>query len=231
MAHLKRIVFTLAVCITTGALAFCGAAHAATETPEAWLRGFVDAHATPAPRCAKPGACTDVEDAARREVDEVRSAAVGAALDVALEPGEAPLYSTEGGRATTALELLAIATHETGLQPRLWHGVCRPRECDGGRATGELQLHLGPYGVQLVGDKWVRPCTGLGLGGDHGCLGPKDVLEDHAAAFRIALHILRGGGLPGYTGQPASGPAPTWVRNVMAEWLAGHPAPAMSDVD
>jgi hypothetical protein len=147
----------------------------------------------------------------------VRELAVQSALNVALDLSETPLFEGPSARARTALEIIAIEVHETGLQPRLWRGECRKSECDGGLATGELQLHLG-RGLELVGDRWVRPCL---QGSPERCWTSEAVLEDHEAAARIALHILRGGGLTGYTGQGRDGPAPRWIRGVMAS--AGAP--------
>jgi hypothetical protein len=195
------------------------------QTLMTWLLAFIAAHATPAPKCSTVNAeCS----AAVADVDNVRIAAAQHALAVAMDPDEAPLFAGPDGRAKTALELLAIATHESGLQPRLWNNVCRPRECDGGRATGELQLHLGKYGVELVTDRWIRPCTQIEQAN---CIDAADVQEDHRKAFIVALHMLRGGGLEGYTGQPTAGPAPTWIRKAVSDWVNAHPVPVAVGLD
>jgi hypothetical protein len=190
-----------------------------------WLAAFVTLHAYPLPRCAREDACTPDEDAVRSDASVVHELAVEAASDVAFDPDEQPVVDGAAPRSRTALRLLAIAIHESGLQPRLWRNHCRPRECDGGRATGELQLHLGPFGVELRGDRWVRPC----VAGEITCVTSADVLADHREGFRVALHLLRGGGLPGYTGQPMSGPAPSWILSVEERFLAQRPPPPGAD--
>jgi hypothetical protein len=200
-----------------------------------WLVAFFTANATPAPRCAHPDACTNDESAERDRYQEVRHIAAEAAVDVAYDPSEAPLFDGPTGRALSALEMAAIATHETGIQPRLWDNVCRTRECDGGAATGELQLHLGKWGVMLRGDRWVHQCTqaegqsASNVVGPDDCITPSDVGMHHLLGWRIAMHMLRAGGLPLFTGQPDNGPAPTWVRTTMARFTRRHPPPATDD--
>jgi hypothetical protein len=193
-----------------------------------WLLAFANAHGVGLPKCAAEE-CTEAETTSRADVLDVRARATGAVLAVAFDPDEAPLYEGPGARELTALKLLAIETHETGLRPRLWRGQCLARECDGGKATGEFQLHLGPFGVQLVGDRWVKPCTradqGNVVGSPDWCITAVDALGDHTKAARVALHMLRGGGLAGYTGQPLSGPAPVWIESVVRDFLAAHPVP------
>lgn len=174
------------------------------ETIRQWLLLFLSIHCPQTP-----------------EAKAVQGAAVEAAMEVAFDPTEAPTQPT---RQETALRLLAIELHETGLRPRLWRGECHlPKECDGGLATGEFQLHLHDKldGLRLVGDRRLEDC----LKTEPDCITPAIALDDHAGAARVALHMLRAGGLQGYTGQSANGPAVTWIKTVEQRFLWAHPAP------
>lgn len=173
-----------------------------------WLRGFLAIH-------------TNMHDASP-EALEVQDDAVEAAITVAFDPEEPEL---PGGRAKSSLTLLAIELHETGLLPRLWRGECHlPKECDGGRATGEFQLHLHDkgIGIELV-DAWrYRACFNADAAE---CVTEQRALGDHALAARVALHFLRANGLQGYTGQGPNGPAVRWIKSVVDGYIAGHPPP------
>ena len=182
---------------------------------------FFAVHSHAAPPCADPSACTAPEQAARDEVASIRLAAAHAEIAVAFDRAEAPLFKGPTARGRTALEFAAIAAHETGLQPRYWRGDCPPGRCDNGKATGEMQIHVGAYGVRLVGDRWVQLCAAAG----DGCITSTDLLTDHEQPPRVALHILRAGGLELYTGQGIEDDAPRWILQIMRSWRATHPVP------
>ena len=97
--------------------------------------GVTAAHAQPSP--------TDVikslglSEAVR--ADEDRLNAITA--EVLLQGKETPLFGGRRGIDATALLMLGIAFHETGLQERYERCDCRPGECDNGHAYGLPQLH------------------------------------------------------------------------------------------
>lgn len=84
----------------------------------------------------------ETEAGARARVTRICERIEAAAFD----PTEPPLkrFGTDDrARARTAVLLLALASHETHLKPRIGEGLCKPWECDGGKAIGFWQLHAG----------------------------------------------------------------------------------------
>jgi hypothetical protein len=102
-----------------------------------------------------------------------------AALEVAFDPNERPLYETgRDRRARTAATLLAVAFHESGFAPDVDKGPCYQDplknifRCDSGRSACLMQVHVGA-GVTKEG--WTRD----------------ELFADRAKCFRAGLHLLR----------------------------------------
>jgi hypothetical protein len=186
----------------------------------AWLVLFFAAYGAHPARCRVASACTDAEVAERADFASVRRAAAEAVVGAAFDPGERPLRSGAHARSWTALEVAALAAHETGLRPRLWRNECHTLECDEGRAVGAWQIHVGD-GLHFVSDR-LEPCP-VAEGPD--CLDRQDLVDDPGAGARVALRMLRAGGLPLFTGQGPDGRAVQWVEGVVASWYETHPPP------
>ena len=230
---MKKLKLKLVLAALVATLSTCGSAPAFATTepaPVPWLLSVFAYHGTPPPPCANPKACTSEETAARDEVAEVRLEAARSIAAVAYDMSEPPLPGwTRHARARTALRLAIVAAHETGLQPRLVKGNCKPHECDSGKAVGTMQIHPGDHGLRLVGTG-VRTCdSGDASGGD--CYDRADLLADQTLTMRVALHILRMG-LSRYTGEGAEeGETSATIRDWESGWWAAHPfAPSDEDV-
>ena len=209
----------IATWILACAATIAAPAHAAEPAPVPWLLGFFDHHAKPVPACKAACACTPGEAAVRDEYATVRIEAARAAVEVAYDTSEAPLFRGKYGRARTALRLATLSAHESGLVPATVHGCNPDRD---GPACGPGQVHPGPYGLRLTADRVVR-CDKPGPG----CLDATDLLADPVLMQRAMLHILRAGGLALYTGEGAQeGEASLTIREWEAGWWRSHPAPA-----
>lgn len=226
---MKKLKLTLVVLAAVLSTCSGDPVFAAPEpSPVPWLLGVFAYHGAPPPPCANPAACTSAETAARDEVAEVRLEAARAITAVAFDMSEPPLPGwKKHARARTALRLAIVAAHETGLQPRLVKGTCKPGECDGGKAVGTMQIHPGDYGLRLFGTS-VRTCDkGEASGGD--CYGRADLLADQELTMRVALHILRLG-LSHYTGEGAEeGETSATIRDWESGWWAAHPFKTSDD--
>jgi hypothetical protein len=203
-------------------------ARGAEPSSVPWLLGFFSQHATPAPAC-KAKTCTPAELAVRDEVASIRLQTARAIAEVAYDPTEPPLYRRSPiGRGRTAALLASIAAHETGLQPRLVHGECRPGECDGGKAVGLMQIHPGDFGIRLTTSSALL-CTAKTA--DEDCVSRTELLADPVLTIRVALHIVRGLGLGVYTGEGAcEGDAAESRREWAMAWVKSHPPAPDADV-
>ena len=209
-------------------LAIATPVTASDPSPVSNLLGLFAHHGTPAPRCKDPKACTATEQAARDDVAAVRLEAARSITAVAYDPTEPPLFRSRTGRARTAVLLGVIATHETGLRPRLVRGECKPGECDGGKAVGAYQIHPGEYGIKLVGDG-ILVCAEAQKN-DEDCHTRTELLADQTLSARVALHMLRGG-LSHYTGEgDQEGETSATIREWSAGWIAEHPLASDADV-
>jgi hypothetical protein len=154
---------------------------------------------------------------------EERSIVAAAVAGVAYDPAEPPIYKGSDGRARTAALLASIASFESGLQPRLAQGLCKPGECDHGLATGLLQTHMGNYGLVLLPGAGFRYCNAP----EPACVTADTLKGNEGLQFRVALHFLRMGGIGRYTGEgDANGPAARRRVDRAELWIARHPAPA-----
>ena len=86
-----------------------------------------------------------IHEHARSEAPEVTQARYEQVAEdvaqIALDPDEQPLFEGPDGRVKTALLLLAVAFHESGFRGSIDGGLCKPFECDHGRAFSMWQLH------------------------------------------------------------------------------------------
>jgi hypothetical protein len=202
----------------------------ARDNPAAlpWLEGFFRHYAAPLPSCLDVHACTAEEQANRDDFSDVRLQMAESFIAVSYDPKEPPLFRGARGRGHTALRLAAVGAHETGLRPRLVRGQCNPGECDGGKAVGVGQVHVGDYGLRLIDGAGIFLCTKE----DHnGCVQAPDLLADNVLMARVMLHILRQGGLGLYTGEGATeGEASLTIRDWEATWYRDHKPPSDADV-
>jgi hypothetical protein len=183
---------------------------AAVQAVAAWLT-LALTHWTPAPR----GETHDMFVAERGIVAD-------AIAGVTYDPAEPPIYKGRDGRARTALLIASIASYESGLQPRLAQGLCKPGECDHGLATGLLQTHMGTYGLVLLPGAGFRYCGTP----EPACVTADTVKGNEGLQVRVALHFLRMGGIGRYTGEGDANGLAARRRTMRAEtWIMRHPAP------
>lgn len=191
----------------------------------AWLVSFFaayGAHPTVSKGCrVDASACTNADRAEREDFRATRRAAAEAIFAAAFDPGERPLREGAHARSWSALEVAALAAHETGVRPRLWRNECLAHECDGGRAVGAWQIHVG-RGLRFVADR-LEPC-GYDAN-DPTCTDLAALIFHPDRGARIALRILRAGGLTLFTGQGRDGRAVQWVEGVVDAWYSTHPPP------
>lgn len=92
------------------------------------------------------------------------------AASVAYDESEAPLFPGPGGRAQTALLMVAVASLESGYRQSVENGT---KLGDHGRSYCLMQIRVG---------------SGVTADGYSGY----DLVNDRTKCFRAALHILRG---------------------------------------
>jgi len=154
-----------------------------------------------------------------QRVDEVRQRAAESIYQVAYDADEAPIFRGNYGRARTALWMVSNAGEESRFLERIITGRCRPGECDHGAATGMLQVHLGPFGMRLVGDREAW-CGRRAVD----CWTRDDLLNDWSLQVRAALHVYR---TPGQSERAWT----RWqkARDDAAAWYAKNPPPATDE--
>jgi hypothetical protein len=149
--------------------------------------------------------------------DEVRQRAAEAIVDVAYDVDEEPIFRGDYGRARTALWMVSTGGEESRFLARILNGHCRPGECDRGLATGAMQVHLGPHGMRVLGDReaWCGSVA-------DDCWTKADLVDDWSLQFRAGLHTYRTLGPRAFTRwQRASAEA--------AAWYARNPPPATDE--
>jgi hypothetical protein len=169
---------------------------------------------------------------------EVKSAAryaevARAIAEVALDPGEPPLFDGPAGRARTALVDAGIAALEGGFRAYVDDGSCnavaflagRRPHCDHGRAYSIWQIQTA-RGMSLHGDTWQW----WSLRSPEARITGPDLIADRKLAARLALHIARKsirdyGSLCAYTGEKCRGAHPNAdARLALADrWWRSHP--------
>lgn len=155
----------------------------------------------------------------RARAEEVRQRVAESVYRVAYDDDEPPIYRGAFGRARTALWMVSIGGEESRFLERILTGHCRPRECDHGVATGAMQVHLGPHGMQLL-ELTERLCGRA----DRDCYTRDDLFDDWSLQFRAAIHVYRTSG---------QGPM-AWTRWQRASadaaaWYARNPPPATDE--
>lgn len=143
------------------------------------------------------------------------AATAHAIAEVVNDSSEAVVF---GSKEKDALVLASLASFEGGLSPWVFNGSCndptwrkahrdllaKTGDCDGGHAYTLWQIHT-DSGISLTAAGWVswvyaKPGS-VRISG-------WDLVKDPTLAARAALHILRQGGILGYTGnQPAKADA------------------------
>lgn len=177
-------------------------AHAAVV---AWLLSAINAWgAAPLPQT----------EAAHAE--EVRGRTADAIMAVAYDAEEPPVYQGHYGRARTALLLASIESLESRFLERILNGHCRPDECDSGHAVSGLQIHMGRYGIRLIGDKAAQCLVPMA-----DCYRAAELVDDWVLAERIGIHIYRTNPSQYSTVLPA-------LRQATA-WVAKNAPPALDD--
>lgn len=153
----------------------------------------------------------------REHVATVRQRVAESAAAVAYDVDEAPYYEGPNGRAITAINLVSMASLETRFEERIILGHCRTwaplHECDSGKATGLLQVHLGNHGMRLIGGKEEQCARDA-----PDCLTKADLNGDETAQLRFGLHVLRTQGWKAW-------PKHLDARAQAAEWMRKHPPP------
>jgi hypothetical protein len=160
-----------------------------------------------------------------------------AIVDVALDPSNPPLFRGPHGepdsligRVKTALQKAAIASYEGGFHKFVESGDCNTpafhakheKECDGGAAWTNFQIHLYNYiirGGEMYQSQyleqstskddreWIKEHKGEIITG-------KQLVSDPKLAAQVAYYIIRWsfkavpGSLCGYTGESCTGAQP-----------------------
>lgn len=122
-------------------------------------------------------------DATLGEIEGVRGRYVeiaNAAVNVAFDPEEKPIFKGPLGRTKTSLLLLSIASYESHFEVDVETGKKRG---DSGASWCLMQINIGNSRVKVDGDSYSYSKT-------EGWSG-KDLVEDRAKCFRIALHMAR----------------------------------------
>jgi hypothetical protein len=152
-----------------------------------------------------------------QRVDEVRQRAAESIYQVAYDADEQPIFRGNYGRARTALWMVSTAGEESRFLERIINGHCRPGECDHGAATGMMQVHVGQFGMRLLGDKETL-CGRKTVD----CWTRDDLLNDWSLQVRTGLHAYRTQGPGAFT---------RWQRSSAdaAAWYAKNPPPATDE--
>jgi hypothetical protein len=160
---------------------------------------------------------------ARADLDARYETIAAEIVAVAFDATEPPLYPGPQGRARTALLLASIDAHESRYEERIARGRCNRGECDSGLAVGAYQIHAGPYGIRLVGERAAR-CTANAPD----CITAADLARDDVTQARVALHIIRTIGLGGFCGERlgVEGATSAARRGPADAWMRDNPPPA-----
>ncbi len=177
-----------------------------------------------------------VHEHARHEASDVTEARYDAiaqdVAQVALDPDEQPLFEGEDGRVKTALLLLAVAYHESGFRGSIDAGLCKPYECDHGRAFSMWQLHP-EDGLIFDGDVFTfarnRSASWRLEHASEIVDGPA-LVHDRKLAARAALHMLRysmkhAHSLAIYTGEGGNGPKAKLRMETALSFIRQNPFP------
>lgn len=179
----------------------------ATSIIAAWLLAAINAWgASPIPQSELAHA------------DEVRQRAADSIVTVAYDADEPPVYQGPNGRGLTAVLLASLAGEESRFLERILTGHCIMPECDGGAATGGMQVHLGRYGMRFLGPKET-----LCSKSDRDCYTKDDLINDWSLQFRTGVHVYRTQGPFAFT---------PWRKATAQahDWVAKHPVP-LSDAE
>ncbi len=178
----------------------------AYETMTAWILGAVQAWgASPVPIDERP------------RVDEIRQRVADDIAAVAYDADEPPVFQGEHGRARTALLLVSLGGEETRFKEHILEGHCKLGECDHGFATGMLQVHLGPYGLRLLGPRAAQ-CGAKSVD----CWTKDDLVNDWSMQVVTGLHVYRTQGPRAFT---------MWQKASIdaASWYVKNPPPVADD--
>jgi hypothetical protein len=170
----------------------------------------------------------------------------GEIVSIAFDEANPPLFRGEEGRLKTALLLASIASFEGGYHKWVEDGTCNtrlfladhPRECDGGAAWSNWQLHMYRYVIRsgemtqaqylensLVPEdrEWIKDHA------DSIIRGP-DVARDPKLAVQVAYYLVRYSeknfrSLCAYSGEDCSGSHPKATARLerAAAYLRAHP--------
>jgi hypothetical protein len=150
-------------------------------------------------------------------------------VDVALDPANPPLFRGTAGREKTALQLGSIGSFEGGFHKFVENGDCNTpafhalheKECDGGAAWTNFQIHLYRYIIRdgemyqaqyleqsLNKDdrEWIKEHKDEIITGPQLVANPK--LAAQVAYYIIRWSLRRNNTLCGYTGEDCNGPHP-----------------------
>lgn len=149
------------------------------------------------------------------------------ALTVAYDERTPVLYKGAYARSRSALLEASVGARESGFDPRIQAGLCRPGECDHGRAACFMQVHT-EVGIVLsdAGDWWFDAK-------DPRAFHASDITASVPACFEVADHMLwralhssRGRDLCLYTGERGYCPKGDVRMSAADDWFKTHPAPA-----
>ena len=158
-------------------------------------------------------------------------------VDVALDESNLPLFrgphgepESLSGRVKTALQIAGIGSFEGGFQKFVESGDCNtpafkanhPKECDGGAAWTNFQIHLYRYiikGGEMYQSQYLEQSSDKDVrewfkAHKDEVITGKQLIDDPKLAAQVAYYIIRwslhgnSGSLCGYTGEGCNGAHP-----------------------
>src|SRR6202142_1696989 len=129
--------------------------------------------------------------------------------------------------AHMALLVGAVGARESRYQDRIQEGHCKPGECDGGRASCYMQIHVNS-GIELLED-------GREIGFGQSGFTADDLLNSQRDCIHVGVHMIRRAlkfsgnkNLRAYTGETGEKSPESDARfKLVKDYLAKNPPPAI----
>jgi hypothetical protein len=131
------------------------------------------------------------------------------------------------GHAHMALLVGAVGARESRYQDRIQEGHCKPGECDGGRASCYMQIHVNS-GIELLEDGREIDFGQSGFTADDLLNSQRDCIHVGVHMIRRALKFSGNKNLRAYTGETGEKSPESDARfKLVKDYLAKNPPPAI----